>query len=199
MTLEEYKRQVKEITEASQNFNGTPEEAVKFFEDLAQKYPQVNEFNTKAMDCKDLKEFENLADAFGMKFSSDDSAEKLFFMLQDGKKAIMSIQNVTKLSDEDKKAVAGGVPMLDTVRSMLAGVGVGYIVGLIEQGGVSLFDKGQILPFMYAVCGLGLERLGSSIAGALKSSTEDSSGMDNQKSNVVNKKYKRRKISETEI
>ena len=112
MTLEEYKSQVKEITQASQNFKGTPEEAVKLFEDLAQKYPQVNEFNTKAMDCKDLTEFKNLADAFGMKFSSDDSAEKLFSMLQDGKKqlkaAALKMQNGAELSDDDLAAIAGG-------------------------------------------------------------------------------------------
>lgn len=93
MTLEEYKQQIKEIKEASQNFKGSQEEVVKFSEDLANKYPQVNEFNTKAMDCKDLKEFKNLADAFGMKFSSDDSAEKLYSMLQEGKNQMEAQKN----------------------------------------------------------------------------------------------------------
>ena len=34
MTLEEYKKQSKAIYEESANFNGTPEESVKFFEYL---------------------------------------------------------------------------------------------------------------------------------------------------------------------
>ena len=117
MTLEEYKQQVKEIKEASENFKGTTqEEAVKFFEDLANKYPQVNEFNTKGMDCKDLKEFKNLADAFGMKFSSEDSAEKLYSMLQEGKKqlkaATLKTQNGTELSDDALSTISGGQKVL---------------------------------------------------------------------------------------
>ena len=129
MTLEEYKSQVKEITQASQNFKGTPEEAVKLFEDLAKKYPQVNEFNTKAMDCKDLTEFKNLADAFGMKFSSEDSAEKLFSMLQDGKKQleaiVLKMQNGAELSDDDLAAVTGGKLRLSKRFWRCAGVVVG--------------------------------------------------------------------------
>ena len=132
MTLEEYKSQVKEITQASQNFKGTPEEAVKLFEDLAQKYPQVNEFNTKAMDCKDLTEFKNLADAFGMKFSSEDSAEKLYSMLQDGAKqleaAALKMQNGAELSDDALAGVTGGV--VGTI------LGVVCLVGLVA--GVSI-------------------------------------------------------------
>ena len=117
MTLEEYKQQVTEIKEASENFKGTTqEEAVKFFEDLANKYPQVNEFNTKGMDCKDLKEFKNLADAFGMKFSSEDSAEKLYSMLQEGKKqlkaATLKTQNGTELSDDALSTISGGQKVL---------------------------------------------------------------------------------------
>ena len=160
MTLEEYKSQVKEITQASQNFKGTPEEAVKLFEDLAKKYPQVNEFNTKAMDCKDLTEFKNLADAFGMKFSSDDSAEKLFSMLQDGKKqlkaAALKMQNGAELSDDDLAAIAGGGNMwfatlvvgacavLGGAFGAIAGpggVGVGAGIGLMV-GTVLMSGKG---------------------------------------------------------
>lgn len=113
MTLEEYKQQVKEIKEASENFKGTTqEEAVEFLEDLTKKYPQVNEFNTKAMDCKNLKEFKNLADSFGMKFSSEDSAEKLYSMLKEGKKqlkaATLKTQNGTELSDDALSTISGG-------------------------------------------------------------------------------------------
>ena len=112
MTLEQYKQQVSEIHEASKNFNGTPEEAVKFFEDLAKKYPEVNEFNAKAMKAKDLDEFKSLADSFGMHFSSDESAEKLFTMLHECKKQLEALalryKDGAELSDESLVAVTGG-------------------------------------------------------------------------------------------
>lgn len=133
MTLEEYKQQVKEINEANQNFKGTQEETVKFFEDLAKKYPQVNEFNTKAMDCKDLKEFKKLADSFGMKFNSDESAEKLFSMLQEGKKQLeamtLKYKNGAELSDDDLDAVSGGSPANAAFLGVLGGVIGGVIAG----------------------------------------------------------------------
>ena len=135
MTLEEYKSQVKEIAEASQNFKGTQEEAIKLFEDLAKKYPQVNEFNTKAMDCKDLTEFKNLADAFGMKFSSDDSAEKLFSMLQDGKKQleaiVLKLQNGAELSDDVLEGVSAGKWGKAKWKKLGKCVGIGLAVGTL--------------------------------------------------------------------
>ena len=138
MTLEEYKQQVTEIKEASENFKGTTqEEAVKFFEDLAKKYPQVNEFNTKGMDCKDLKEFKNLADAFGMKFSSEDSAEKLYSMLQEGKKQLNTLaikyENGAELDDEILNSVNGGVVI--TASLIMGGLGIGSCLGF--AGGIT--------------------------------------------------------------
>ena len=112
MTLEQYKQQVSEIHEAVKNFNGTPEKAVKFFEDLAKKYPEACEFNTKAVETKDLDEFKSLADSFGMKFSSDESEEKLFTMIHDSKKQLeaarLRYENGMELSDEDLEGVTGG-------------------------------------------------------------------------------------------
>ena len=87
MTLEEYKSQCKAIREETENFTGTQEEAIKFLEDLATNYPEVNEFNTKALQCNDVTEFKQLADSFGMRFSDDTSAEKLYTLLDGTKKA----------------------------------------------------------------------------------------------------------------
>ena len=112
MTLEQYKQQASEIHEAGKNFNGTPEEAVKFFEDLAKKYPEVNEFNAKAMKAKDLDEFKSLADSFGMHFSSDESAEKLFTMLHECKEQLEALalryKDGAVLTDDGQVAVGGG-------------------------------------------------------------------------------------------
>lgn len=112
MTLEEYKIQVKEIQEAAKNFNGTQQEAIELFENFAKKYPDLNKFNIEAMQCEDLKEFKDLADSFGMKFSSDESAEKLFSTFQENKKQldteILKYKNGAKLSAEDLSNVTGG-------------------------------------------------------------------------------------------
>ena len=129
MTLEQYKQQVSEIHEASKNFNGTPEEAVKFFEDLAKKYPEVNEFNAKAMKAKDLDEFKSLADSFGMHFSSDESAEKLFTMLHEGKKQLEALalryKDGAELSDETLLQVSGGYDL----KTGAAGAAIGAATG----------------------------------------------------------------------
>ena len=138
MTLEQYKQQVSEIHEASKNFNGTSEEAVKFFEDLAKKYPEVNEFNAKAMKTKDLDEFKSLADSFGMHFSSDESAEKLFTMLHEGKKQLEALalryKDGAELSDEDLSDVTGGV------------------VGVMVIGGVVIFGVGLLFGSLIEYC-----------------------------------------------
>ena len=146
MTLEEYKSQVKEIADASQNFNGTPEESVEFFADLAKKYPQVEEFNTRALGCKDLKEFKNLADAFGMKFSSDDSAEKLFSMLQDGanrfEAAALRLRSGGALNDDDLSLVTGGYCRRAAKTYGIAtgcGAGMGGLIGSFVCPGVGTF------------------------------------------------------------
>ena len=104
MTLEEYKSQCKAIREKTENFIGTQEEAIKILEDLATKYPEVHEFNTKAQECKNVTEFKQLADSFGMMFSSEDSAEKLYSSLH--------IEDGMELSDELLEHVTGGCVIL---------------------------------------------------------------------------------------
>ena len=141
MTLEEYKSQCKAIKEEAENFKGTQEETIKFFEDLATKYPEVNEFNTKALQCNDVTEFKKLADSFGMKFSDDDSAEKLYSLLDGTKKrlqiATKSLENGAELSDVQLKLVSGGaISALAAVLIMLGsiggGVGLGIGLGFID-------------------------------------------------------------------
>ena len=137
MTLEQYKQQVSEIHEAGKNFNGTPEEAVNFFEDLAKKYPEACEFNTKAMETKDLDEFKRLADSFGMQFSSDESAEKLFTMLHDGKKQLEALalryEDGAELSNEALLQVSGGYDAVKagacTAFAVVAGAATGSLLG----------------------------------------------------------------------
>ena len=112
MTLEEYKSQCKAIKEEAENFEGTQEEAIKFLEDLATKYPEVNEFNTKALQCNDVAEFKKLADSVGMKFSDDDSAEKLYSFLDGTKKqlqiATKSLEDGVELDDSYLAKVSAG-------------------------------------------------------------------------------------------
>ena len=117
MTLEEYKSQCKAIKEETENFKGTQEETIKFLEDLATKYPEVNEFNTKALECKDVTEFKQLADSVGMKFSNEDSAKKLYSLLIN-KKTLLNLttkrlENGAELSDNDLTYVYGGKPVVD--------------------------------------------------------------------------------------
>ena len=124
MTLEEYKSQCKAIKEEAENFKGTQEETIKFFEDLATKYPEVNEFNTKALQCNDVTEFKKLADSFGMKFSDDDSAEKLYSLLDGTKKqlqvATKNLEDGTEVSDENLLYVVGAIrPQLECVLSRM--------------------------------------------------------------------------------
>ena len=141
MTLEEYKSQCKAIKEKVENFNGTQEETIKFLEDLATKYPEVHEFNTKAQECKNVTEFKQLADSFGMTFSSEDSAEKLYSLLDGTKKrlqiATKSLENGAELSDVQLKLVSGGaISALAAVLIMLGsiggGVGLGIGLGFID-------------------------------------------------------------------
>ena len=141
MTLEEYKSQCKAIREKTENFIGTQEEAIKILEDLATKYPEVHEFNTKAQECKNVTEFKQLADSFGMTFSSEDSAEKLYSLLDGTKKrlqiATKSLENGAELSDVQLKLVSGGaISALAAVLIMLGsiggGVGLGIGLGFID-------------------------------------------------------------------
>ena len=120
MTLEEYKSQCKAIREETENFKGTQEETIKFLEDLATKYPEVNEFNTKALECKDVTEFKKLADSVGMKFSDEDSAEKLYSLLIN-KKTLLGLaakhfENDTELSDDELINVTGGLIIQGVVK-----------------------------------------------------------------------------------
>ena len=128
MTLEEYKSQCKAIKEEAENFEGTQEETIKFLEDLATKYPEVHEFNTKAQECKNVTEFKQLADSFGMMFSSEDSAEKLYSSLH--------IEDGMKLSDEFIEHVTAGF------------IGTDKIADSVNSGGVwspmDCFDKPRL-------------------------------------------------------
>ena len=114
MTLEEYKSQCKAIKEEVENFKGTQEEQLKFLEDLATKYPEVNEFNIKALQCKDVTEFKQLSDSVGMKVSDEDSAEKLYSLL-DGTNKLLQIatkmlEDGVELSGDTLENVTGGIP-----------------------------------------------------------------------------------------
>lgn len=104
MTLEEYKSQLKELKNETNSFSGSPEEAVKISEDLSEKYAEVKEFNSQAAICKNLEEFKKVADSFGMKFSSDESAEKLYSVLKEKD----SSGDGMELSDDDLDSVTGG-------------------------------------------------------------------------------------------
>ena len=140
MTLEEYKKQSKAIYEESANFNGTPEESVKFFEYLSVKYPEVNEFNTKAIECKDITEFKQLANSFGMEFSDDDAAEKLYLILNDSSMqleiAVKSLANNSELDDEELLSVIGGVNWKKVFKWV--GIGVAVVGAAVAAGGAGL-------------------------------------------------------------
>lgn len=104
MTLVEYKKQAQEIAEILISFSGKEEESEKFAKNLLEKYREFGEFNSKALECKDLSEFKNLADVNGMKFESEDAANELFLGLSKGKKEVEK----TMLNMEDLAAVTGG-------------------------------------------------------------------------------------------
>ena len=144
MTLEEYKSQCKAIKEETENFIGTPEEAVRFFDDLAKKYPEVNEFNTKALQCKDVTEFKKLADSVGMKFSDEDSAEKLYSLLDGTKKqlqiATKMLENGVKLGDDELRYVTGGGTVIWD--HIYGGEGMYWATAISSLGTVPLIDLG---------------------------------------------------------
>ena len=137
MTLEEYKKQSKEIYEAARNFSGTTqEEAVEFFDKIAQKYPEVTQFNDEAIKCKNIDGFKQLADKFGLAFSSEDSAKKLFSILADSKKqmekVVKSHENGAELSDDELDSVTGGVDKIVATAAgttVAAGTGGGVVAG----------------------------------------------------------------------
>ena len=106
MTLSEYKRQSQEIVEILMNFSGKEEEAEKFAKNLLEKYREFGEFNAKALECKDLAEFKNLANGNGMEFESDEEANETFLGLSKGKKEVEK----AILSAEELYAVSGGSP-----------------------------------------------------------------------------------------
>ena len=133
MTLEEYKKQSKEIYEAARNFSGTTqEEAVEFFDKIAQKYPEVTQFNDEAIKCKNIDGFKQLADKFGLAFSSEDSAKKLFSILADSKKqlekVVKSHENGAELSNDELDAVTGGA--LSRGAKTAIGASAGAIFGI---------------------------------------------------------------------
>lgn len=104
MNLAEYKRQAQELAEILMNFSGKEEEAEEFAKTLMEKYREFGEFNAKALECKKLAEFKNLADANGMKFESDKEANELFLGLSKGKEEVEK----AILSAEEMAAVSGG-------------------------------------------------------------------------------------------
>ena len=146
MTLEEYKKQSKEIYEAARNFSGTTqEEAVEFFDKIAQKYPEVTQFNDEAIKCKNIDGFKQLADKFGLAFSSEDSAKKLFSILADSKKqlekVVKSHENGAELSDYELDSVTGGAGKAATIASGVIMTTLGIVGGLAAApftGGASL-------------------------------------------------------------
>ncbi len=115
MTLTEYKRQAQEIAEILMNFSGKEEEAEKFAKNLLEKYREFGEINAKALECKNLAEFKDLADANGMKFESDEEANETFLGLSKGKKEVEK----AILSTEEMYAVSGGNPAASRDLSIL--------------------------------------------------------------------------------
>ena len=149
MTLNEYKEQSKRISEEIQNFIGSPEESAKFFEGLSKKYPDVIEFNARAAKCKDIGEFKTLADSFGMVFSSDESAEKLFSLLQDGtrkiEKLVEEMKNEAELSDEMLTNVTGGKAGFWTMLGGITAMAAGVLLEPVSMGAsTALFVAGML-------------------------------------------------------
>lgn len=107
MTLEEYKSQSSEIAKKLKNFKGTKEDVDELAYELEKNYPVVTEFNRKAMQCDNLKDFSKLADSFGMKFSSSKSEQSLFELLQKAAKINKPAVN-GELDDDALAAVTGG-------------------------------------------------------------------------------------------
>ncbi len=160
MTLKEYKRQSKEIYEAARNFSGTTqEEAIEFFGKIAQKYPEVTQFNEEAIKCKNIDEFRKLADKFGLTFSSEESAKKLFSILADSKKQLEKVvknhENGAELSDDELDSVTGG----KSVGGIILGAGavalgvVGGFIAAPATGGTSLAAGGTLAAMGAAIIG----------------------------------------------
>ena len=105
MTLAEYKRQAQQIVEILMNFSEKEGGGEEFAKTLMKKYIEFGEFNAKALECKNLAEFKNLADANGMKFESDDEANELFLGLSKGKKEVEK----AILSSDEMAVVSGGI------------------------------------------------------------------------------------------
>lgn len=115
MNLAEYKRQAQELAEILMNFSGKEDDAEKFTKNLLEKYREFGEFNAKALECKNLAEFKNLASANGMKFESEEEANELFLGLSKGKKEVEK----AILSAEEMYAVSGGNPAASRDLSIL--------------------------------------------------------------------------------
>ena len=98
------------MTRTVKNFNGAKEDADELAYELEKNYPVVTEFNRKAMQCDNLKDFSKLADSFGMKFSSSKSEQSLFELLQKAAKINKPAVN-GELDDDALDAVTGGGPI----------------------------------------------------------------------------------------
>ncbi len=112
MMLTEYKRQAQEIAEILTNFSGKEDDAEKFAKTLLEKYREFGDFNAKALECKNLAEFKNLADANGIKFESDEEANKLFLGLSKGKKEVEK----AILRAEEMSAVSGDAGLSSSIK-----------------------------------------------------------------------------------
>ncbi len=141
MTLVEYKRQAQEIAEILMNFSGKEEEAEKFTKNLLGKYREFGEINAKALECKDLAEFKNLANGNGMEFESDEEANELFLGLSKGKKEVEK----AILSAEEMSTVSGGLTRTSKW------IGLGAFLTAIFVGGHALIKSPQDIsePYFY--------------------------------------------------
>ncbi len=166
MTLTEYKRQAQEIAEILMNFSGKEEEAEKFAKNLLEKYREFGEFNSKALECKDLAEFKNLADANGMKIESKEAANELFLGLSKGKKEVEK----TMLNMEDLAAVTGGGrqgSIWGRLQGFAAvGAGIASFISLVVGAVAGAFnDDAPILESLsYGTMGIALATLGGALA-----------------------------------
>ena len=97
-------------------------------------------------ECKDVTEFEQLADSFGIKFNSEDSAEKLYSMLNNSSRQIdidvKGLVNRAELTDEQLASVIGGVNW----KKFWKGVGIGLAVvgAVVLTGGVGAAIGGAV-------------------------------------------------------
>ena len=80
---------------------------MKLSTELEKKYPELSEFNKKAMACNDINDFTEVTDSFGIKFSSNESKKALFEQLKKVSEINPAVNG--ELDDDALEAVNGGI------------------------------------------------------------------------------------------